>query len=111
MNLVVSYHGTKFIGWQRQSAEIESKPGLFPSVQSVLEDAATSIVDGGIICRSRHRTDRGTHALNHRCSLDLVAVDARDGDDGHDIFHSCLHKYLLTTKSAKCCMCVRVRVV
>eukprot|EP00949_MAST-11_sp_MAST-11-sp1_P004020 g4020.t1 len=71
MNLVVSYHGTKFIGWQRQSAEIESKPGLLPSVQSVLEDAATSIVDGGIICRSRHRTDRGTHALNHRIRKDF----------------------------------------
>lgn len=85
--LAVEYHGVSYGGWQRQGPKNNIK---FPSVQGTLEQAATKVCDQiafkvsielipttenrdlhAVMAGSSGRTDRGVHALDHKCMLRL----------------------------------------
>ncbi|OQR91307.1 tRNA pseudouridine synthase A [Thraustotheca clavata] len=72
MLMKVSYYGTGFVGWQRQSAA-STGGKLMMSVQDVIENAITSIFrpNERINVTSVSRTDSGTHALQQYCTFKL----------------------------------------
>lgn len=56
IKLVIEYDGTAYFGWQRQ-ADVST-------VQQVLEDTLSRIVNGKVVLIASSRTDTGVHALN-----------------------------------------------
>ena len=60
--LSLSYDGTEFSGWQKQSNA--------RTVQSVLEEAVAEIFRGEVKITGSGRTDAGVHALGQICQLD-----------------------------------------
>jgi tRNA pseudouridine38-40 synthase len=70
LKVVLSYDGTDFAGFQRQSNA--------RSVQQVLEEALAPIEGGDVIVAGAGRTDSGVHALGQVASFTLtnqIAVD------------------------------------
>jgi len=61
IRLLVSYDGTEFSGWQLQSNT--------RSVQGVLEDAVSSLVDEPVRIIGAGRTDSGVHATGQVCNF------------------------------------------
>lgn len=62
----ISYDGSKFFGWQRQSA--------LPSVQEALERALTLLNGRNVTVTGAGRTDAGVHARGQVCSFDMDKV-------------------------------------
>ncbi|EQC39943.1 hypothetical protein SDRG_02598 [Saprolegnia diclina VS20] len=78
--MMVSYHGTAFVGWQRQAASATGGK-LMLSVQDVIEDAVSTIYrpqGDRINVTSVSRTDSGTHALQQYCTFVLDESPAHD---------------------------------
>lgn len=72
IRLLVSYDGTDFCGWQRQTST-----GV-PSVQDTLEKGLSKIFDCPINCSAAGRTDAGVHAIGQVVHFDtpkLINVD------------------------------------
>lgn len=62
--VLLEYDGGGFVGWQRQAKGV--------SVQGVLEQAASKLVDGAPVgCVAAGRTDSGVHATGQVAHLDL----------------------------------------
>jgi tRNA pseudouridine38-40 synthase len=66
LKLIVTYDGTDYVGWQRQSNGT--------SIQSLLEDALAPIEGGPVTVAGAGRTDAGVHALGQVASVPLTAV-------------------------------------
>ena len=67
--ITIEYHGSGFVGWQRQ------ENGL--SVQQVLEDAVAGFAQERVTLFAAGRTDSGVHALGQVAHFDLEkAADA-----------------------------------
>lgn len=62
--LTLEFDGTPFFGLQRQ--------GHGPSVQAVVEDAASAVTGEPVTLHSAGRTDSGVHALAMRCHFDAA---------------------------------------
>ena len=62
--LHLSYKGTNFHGWQRQTNAI--------SVQQTLEDTLSKMLGTRIICHGCGRTDAGVHASQYFCNIDIT---------------------------------------
>ncbi len=60
--LVISYCGTKYHGWQRQTNSL--------SIQETLEDAISIILKQKILLVAAGRTDAGVHAINMYAHFD-----------------------------------------
>ena len=56
IKLIIEYDGTAYNGWQRQ-ADV-------PTVQQVMEDTLSRIVNDRVVLVASSRTDTGVHALN-----------------------------------------------
>lgn len=56
IKLIIEYDGTAYNGWQRQ-ADV-------PTVQQVMEDTLSRIVNAKVVLVASSRTDTGVHALN-----------------------------------------------
>jgi len=61
LKIILSYDGTRFVGWQRQ-AEGES-------IQGLLEDALARFEGGAVTVHGAGRTDAGVHALGQVASV------------------------------------------
>lgn len=61
IRLVLSYDGTRYHGWQRQSAQ--------PTLQGVLEDRIRKMVQEPVRVIGSGRTDAGVHALRQVCNF------------------------------------------
>jgi tRNA pseudouridine(38-40) synthase len=70
IKLTLSYDGTDFSGFQRQSNA--------RSVQQVLEEALASIEGGEVVVAGAGRTDSGVHALGQVASFRLASVIPAD---------------------------------
>ncbi len=64
VRMCLSYDGTDFFGWQKQS-------GQKPTVQGVLEAKLSQIYNQPIVVIGSGRTDRGVHVLNQWVHFDL----------------------------------------
>ncbi len=64
IRFTVAYDGTDFCGWQRQNH------GPLKSVQHVLEDALSKLLQEKIGLYASGRTDAGVHARNQVCHFD-----------------------------------------
>lgn len=56
VKLIVSYDGTDFCGWQKQTQSLK------PSIQATLEAGVSKILKEPISCTASGRTDAGVHA-------------------------------------------------
>ena len=56
IKLTIEYDGTAYNGWQRQAG--------VPTVQQVMEDTLSGIVNAKVVLVASSRTDTGVHALN-----------------------------------------------
>ena len=56
IKLIIEYDGTAYFGWQRQANVV--------TIQQVMEDALSRIVNEKAILIASGRTDTGVHALN-----------------------------------------------
>ncbi len=65
LKLLVSYDGTDYVGWQRQSNGV--------SIQALLEDALAPMEGGPITVAGAGRTDAGVHALGQVASVRLTS--------------------------------------
>ena len=70
MRLCLSYDGTHFYGWQKQSPL-----SLQPTVQGLLEGVLSEIFNQEISVVGSGRTDRGVHALNQWAHCDLPELE------------------------------------
>jgi tRNA pseudouridine38-40 synthase len=61
--LTISYRGTRYAGWQRQDNAL--------SVQQVVEEAISKLVDHPVRVSGASRTDAGVHARGQVAHLDL----------------------------------------
>ena len=61
--ITIEYDGTPFVGWQRQVTG--------PSVQQVLEEAASHLTGGDVLVQGAGRTDSGVHATGQVAHLDV----------------------------------------
>lgn len=59
IRLLISYDGTDYAGWQRQS---ESSPDPRPTLQATLEEALGKIFNSTVRVQASGRTDAGVHA-------------------------------------------------
>ncbi|MDI9313838.1 MAG: tRNA pseudouridine(38-40) synthase TruA [Hydrotalea sp.] len=64
--MTVSYHGGKYIGWQRQLNGA--------SVQAVIEEALAKIEGAPVVIHAAGRTDSGVHATGQVISFDMARV-------------------------------------
>ncbi len=64
VRMCLSYDGTDFFGWQKQT-------GQNPTVQGILEAGLSRIYNQPIAVIGSGRTDRGVHALNQWAHFDL----------------------------------------
>jgi tRNA pseudouridine38-40 synthase len=71
IKFTVSYDGTDFCGWQRQTHAL--KPSVCESVQKALE----KVFDEEISLFASGRTDAGVHALNQVCHFDTKRDPSR----------------------------------
>jgi len=55
LKFVIQYDGTRYYGWQRQSAS--------PTIQQILEETLQKIIHEPVNVKGSGRTDRGVHAL------------------------------------------------
>ena len=62
IKLTVSYDGTSYCGWQRQSDK--------PSIQQTIEEAIKQITNESVKICGSGRTDSGVHALGQVCHFD-----------------------------------------
>lgn len=60
--VLLSYYGTSFCGWQRQSKNGSTRPGR-PSIQETIEDVIHRITRERVSVVASGRTDAGVHAL------------------------------------------------
>ena len=63
IRLLLSYQGLKYYGWQKQKKH--------PTVQGVIEQALTQILQENISIIGASRTDTGTHALGQNAHFDI----------------------------------------
>ncbi len=56
IKLVIEYDGTAYNGWQRQADVL--------TIQQVMEDTLSRIVNDRVVLVASSRTDTGVHALN-----------------------------------------------
>lgn len=70
IRFTVSYDGTDYCGWQRQTAthENNTKPSLCQTISTALE----SVFRHPINLNASGRTDAGVHALNQVCHFDTT---------------------------------------
>lgn len=66
LKLTLAYDGTRFVGWQRQSAG--------ESIQGLLEDALTRFEGAPVTVNGAGRTDAGVHALGQVASVRLTST-------------------------------------
>lgn len=64
IRFLVSYDGTDYCGWQRQ------KHHKLTSVQAVLEEAISSLLNEPVSVSASGRTDTGVHAVGQVCHFD-----------------------------------------
>lgn len=62
IKLTVSYDGTNYCGWQRQSDK--------PSIQQTIEEAIKQVTNEEVKVCGSGRTDSGVHALGQVCHFD-----------------------------------------
>ncbi len=65
LRLLISYDGTDYCGWQRQTHEKR------PSLQETLERALSRVFNQPIAASASGRTDAGVHALGQVCHFDV----------------------------------------
>lgn len=70
VKLTVSYDGTDFCGWQRQSVEREHNKTEKPSLCRTIEDALSELFKESISLSASGRTDAGVHAIEQVCHFD-----------------------------------------
>ena len=70
LKLTVSYDGTRFVGWQRQTEGV--------SIQALLEDALARFEGGPVSVHGAGRTDAGVHALGQVASAEVTCRHATD---------------------------------
>lgn len=68
VRLVLSYDGTDYCGWQKQTAHRHASP--LPSLQETLEKALEKILRHPVAISASGRTDAGVHALDQNCHFD-----------------------------------------
>lgn len=62
--LIISYRGTHYAGWQRQTNAL--------AVQQVVEEALADLLDQDVTLHGAGRTDAGVHALGQAAHLELA---------------------------------------
>ncbi len=72
IKFILSYDGTDFCGWQRQSLSRENNPHEKPSVGRTVENALEKIFKHPIALGASGRTDAGVHALNQVAHFDTT---------------------------------------
>ncbi|MFN3454734.1 MAG: tRNA pseudouridine(38-40) synthase TruA [Pseudobdellovibrio sp.] len=75
IKFTVSYDGTDFCGWQRQTATHENNTK--PSLCHTLEKALEKVFHHPISLSASGRTDAGVHALNQVCHFDTTRDESR----------------------------------
>ena len=66
LKLTLSYDGTRFVGWQRQSEG--------ESIQGLLEDALARFEGAPVSVQGAGRTDAGVHALGQVASVHVTCA-------------------------------------
>jgi len=77
--LLVEYHGTPYVGWQRQDNG--------PSVQGELEKAIFKLAGEQVTVTAAGRTDAGVHATGQVVHFDLAKDFSADRVQGGLNFH------------------------
>lgn len=72
IKFIVSYDGTDFCGWQRQSLDRENSKTEKPSLSRTIENALEKIFKHPIALGASGRTDAGVHALNQVVHFDTT---------------------------------------
>lgn len=77
--LTLAYRGTRYHGWQAQTAGPTWKgevpeSGMLPTVQSVVEAALAAVVGHPVAVVGASRTDAGVHAKGQVAHVDTTAV-------------------------------------
>ena len=72
IKFILSYDGTDFCGWQRQSFSRENSPSEKPSLSRTVENALEKIFKHPIALGASGRTDAGVHALNQVAHFDTT---------------------------------------
>ena len=70
LKLIISYDGTRFVGWQRQAHGV--------SIQGLLEDALARFEGGAVSVQGAGRTDAGVHALGQVASVQVTCEHTTD---------------------------------
>lgn len=70
IRFTVSYDGTDFCGWQRQTATHENNTK--PSVSQTITNALEKVFCHEVYLNASGRTDAGVHALNQVCHFDTT---------------------------------------
>lgn len=77
IKFTVSYDGTDFCGWQRQSDVREDSKKEKPSICRTLEKALTEVFKHDIELSASGRTDAGVHAMEQVCHFDTDRTEAQ----------------------------------
>lgn len=75
IKFIVSYDGTDYCGWQRQTATHENNTK--PSVSQTISKALEKIFKHDINLNASGRTDAGVHALNQVCHFDTTRPEEK----------------------------------
>lgn len=70
IKFTVSYDGTDFCGWQRQSSKRELSNKEKPSLCRTIEEALSAVFKEKISLSASGRTDAGVHAVEQVCHFD-----------------------------------------